>query len=146
MDWYGNIIGWHVSTRHTKDLVLVAFWDAVQATGIQPQIVHSNQGIEYASRDYTEFMDNLIIQISMSAKSIPWENAYQEFFYNNFKTNLGLEFDRFTGVGELVEAIHDTICYYNNKRIHTSFKMPTTQFALLYVNAILDKVVSKKGT
>ena len=147
MDRYTReIIGWHVSTRHTKDLVLTAFWEAVQETGRQPQIVHSDQGVEYTSRDYTTTMDRLGIQISMSKKSSPWENGYQESFYNNFKTDLGLEFDRFTGIGELVEAIHHTICYYNHERIHTSLKMPPAQFALLYAHPVLDKVVSKKGT
>lgn len=63
------------------------------------------------------------IKISMSTKASPWENAYQESFYDNFKTDLGLEFERFATVGEFVEAIHKTIRYYNQHRIHTKLKM-----------------------
>lgn len=137
MDRYTReIVGWHIATRHTKDLVIAAFWDGFKTTGRLPKIVHSDQGVEYTSKDYTTTMDRLGIQISMSKKSSPWENAYQESFYNNFKTDLGLEFDRFTGIGELVEAIHHTICYYNHERIHTSLKMPPTQFR--------QKVLEKK--
>jgi len=58
----------------------------------------------------------------MSAKASPWENAYQESFYDNFKTDLGLEFKRFETIGEFVEAIHQTINYDNNERIHTKLK------------------------
>jgi transposase InsO family protein len=64
----------------------------------------------------------------MSAKASPWENAYQESFYDNFKTDLGLEFERFETIGEFVEAIHKTIKYYNQQRIHTRLKMSPAQF------------------
>lgn len=64
----------------------------------------------------------------MSKKASPWENGYQESFYNNFKTDLGLEFDRFETMGEIIAAIHQTITYYNRKRIHTSLKMTPEQF------------------
>ncbi len=64
----------------------------------------------------------------MSKKAPPWENGYQESFFNNFKTDLGLEFDRFNSLGELVEAIHQTINYYNQRRIHTTLKMPPAKF------------------
>ena len=40
----------------------------------------------------------------MSAKSSPWENAYQESFYSQFKVDLGRT-DRFNELGELIEAI-----------------------------------------
>jgi putative transposase len=122
-----EIVGWNVSTKHTKEFVLEAFWDAVMGSRL-PRIVHTDQGTEYCSKEYTEFMERLNIQISMSKKSSPWENGYQESFYNNFKTDLGLEFERFNTPGELIEGIHQTINYYNNQRIHTTLKMPPTAF------------------
>jgi len=50
------------------------------------------------------------IQVSMSTKASPWENGFQESFYNNFKTDLGLEFDRFETEGHFLEEIHE--CKY----------------------------------
>jgi len=35
-------------------------------------------------------------------------------------------------IGKLVEAIHQTIHYYNNERIHTTLKMPPSAFAKLH--------------
>ena len=59
----------------------------------------------------------------MSKKSSPWENAYQESFYSQFKLDLGRT-DCFETLGELIEAIYLAIHYYNTKRIHTALKMP----------------------
>ena len=127
-----EIVGWSLSTKHTKDLIINAFFDGFKTTGKRPDIIHSDQGVEYCSREYQKLMNYLGITISMSRKSSPWENGYQESFFNNFKTDLGLEFDRFHGIGELVEAIHYQINYYNNERIQLTLKMPPAKFKQLY--------------
>jgi len=127
-----EIVGWSLSTRHTKDLIINAFLDAFKSTGQRPQIIHSDQGVEYCAKDYQKLLGWLGVTISMSRKSSPWENGYQESFFNNFKTDLGLEFDRFNGIGELVEAIHRQINYYNNERIQLSLKMSPAKFKQRY--------------
>lgn len=138
MDSYTReIVGWNISTKHTSELVIGALFDAIKTLGRIPKIVHTDQGSEYNCKDYLVLVSRLGIQISMSKKASPWENAYQESFYDNFKTDLGLEFDRFQGIGELVEAINQTINYYNNQRIHTSLKMTPSEFKqkFLYQNS-----------
>lgn len=125
-----EIVGWHIANRHTKEIVLEALIDAIKTLGKLPRIVHTDQGSEYCSQEHIQFLSSLGIQISMSKKASPWENGYQESFYNNFKTDLGLEFDRFETLGELVEGIHQTITYYNKQRIHTALKMSPEQFKL----------------
>ena len=71
--------------------------------------LHSDQGSEYDSQKYTTLAEGLGIKISMSAKSSPWENAYQESFYSQFKVDLGRT-DRFNELGELIEAISRLFC------------------------------------
>jgi len=121
-----------VCQTNTLKIWINAFFDAFKQTGKRPQIVHSDQGVEYCSKDYQKLMSLLGVKISMSKKSSPWENGYQESFFNNFKTDLGLEFDRFNGIGELVEAIHQQINYYNQERIQTTLKMPPEKFKQQY--------------
>lgn len=124
-----EIVGWEISNKHDKYLVLRALINSFYNTNFQiPKVIHSDQGSEYCSKEYIQILKDLGIQISMSAKSSPWENSYQESFYSNFKTELGLEFDRFDTVGEFIEGIHQTINYYNKHRIHTSLKMSPQQF------------------
>jgi putative transposase len=134
MDLYTReIVGWNISTKHTAELVMNALLDAIKTLGKIPKVVHTDQGSEYQSKDYLAMLSKLGIQISMSKKASPWENAYQESWYDNFKTDLGLEFDRFNTIGELIEAIHQTIAYYNQRRIHTKLKMPPSKYKSLHL-------------
>ena len=128
-----EIVGWSVSTKHTTEFVIEAYLDAVKTVG-KSIIVHTDQGSEYNSKEYTDFMEALGVKISMSAKGSPWENGYQESWYDNFKTDLGLEFERFETIGEFVEAIHKTINYYNKERIHTKLKMSPIKFKLKFLS------------
>lgn len=134
MDLYTReIVGWHISNKHTKHLVMETFLDAVVNQKMQrPKFVHTDQGAEYTSQDYTDLVKDLGVTVSMSTKASPWEKGYQESFYNNFKTDLGLEFDRFADTGQLAEAIHQQIFYYNKQRIHTTLKMSPANFRQRY--------------
>lgn len=133
MDLYTReIVGWFLSDRHTKDLIINAFWDGFKRTGVLPKIVHSDQGSEYNCQEYINFIESLGVAISMSKKASPWENGYQESFFNNFKTELGPEFERFDTPGEFIEAIHHQIIYYNQYRIHRTLKMSPLKFRLLH--------------
>jgi len=128
-----EILGWSISNKHTKYLVLDALLSAFENTQYKlPKFIHTDQGSEYNCKQYTSFVQYLNINVSMSKKASPWENGYQESFYSNFKTDLGVEFDRFETVGELVEAIHQQINYHNNTRIHTTLKMSPSQFKQKY--------------
>jgi putative transposase len=128
-----EIVGWDISKKHDKYMVLRALLHSLYTTGFKlPGIIHSDQGSEYCSKEYIKVLNYLGIRISMSTKASPWENGYQESFYSNFKTDLGLEFERFNTLGEFIEAIHQTIHYYNNERIHTSLKMPPSVYRKLH--------------
>lgn len=141
MDLYTReIVGYHISRRHDKNLVMQAFLDGVTTRGFtKPKYLHTDQGAEYTSGDYSKLAESLGVQISMSKKASPWENGYQESFYNNFKTDLGLEFDRFTDEGHFLEEIHHTLYKYNHKRLHTSLNMPPSQFHANYIHSVSQK-------
>ena len=146
MDLYTReIIGWNISRFHNQELVLGALTDALEKIGETSDYCHSDQGSEYDSLSFTSFLDNLKTQISMSKKGSPWENGFQESFYSEFKMDLGDQ-NRFEQLGELVEAIHQTINYYNTKRIHTSLKMSPKEFKAKFYRKTLDTVSKKRGT
>ena len=122
-----EIVGVSILTTHATQLVMNALLSSVLHRA-PPRIIHSDQGSEYASKDYTALTQKLGIQQSMSAPGCPWENGYQESFYKGFKQDLG-DPNRFNTLGELVAAIYQTINYYNRSRIHTSLGMSPVQFA-----------------
>lgn len=118
-----EIIGWHIGNHHTYALIAEAFKDAVNRTKATPLYFHSDQGSEYVSGSYAALLKIHQVIASFSKKSSPWQNGFQESFYNNFKLELGNP-ERFMDIAHLIEGIHAQIFYYNHKRIHTSILMP----------------------
>ncbi len=136
MDLFTRVlVGWNVLVNHSTELVKGAFEHASQKTKTVPQILHSDQGSEYDSQEYTGLAKSYAVTISMSKKASPWENGFQESFYSGFKLDLG-EPNRFENLGELIEVIYQTIHYYNNSRIHTKLKSSPRQFYVNYQNKI----------
>ena len=125
-----EIVGVSILNTHATQLVMNALSSAVLHRA-PPRIIHSDQGSEYASKDYTTLIQKLGIKQSMSAPGCPWENGYQESFYRGFKLDLG-DPTRFETLGELVAAIYQTINYYNQRRIHSAHGISPRQFAEKY--------------
>ena len=135
-----EIAGWNISNFHDTDLIMGALKHAMRRTGKTPIYLHSDQGSEYDSGRYEKYAKSNGILISMSAKSSPWENGFQESFYSQFKVDLGYV-NRFEAVEELIEEIYRTIYYYNNQRIHTSIKMAPVSFRQIYEERLLRQTV-----
>lgn len=122
-----EIVGWHVANHHTTALIMEAFKDAVRRTEDSPSWFHSDQGSEYVSGAYESLLDLYGTLASQNRKSSPWQNGFQESFYANFKLELG-DIRRFAHVGELIEAVHQQIAYYNTRRIHSAIRMPPATY------------------
>ena len=125
-----KVVGFSVLLRHSNELTINTLLSALGDNPI-PAIFHSDNGSEFDSKDFKQILVNLGIQISRSKKGCPWENGYQESFYDKFKIDLG-DPNRFSSLGELIFNIYQTIYYYNNQRIHTSLKMAPNAFARRY--------------
>lgn len=121
-----EIIAWNLSSKHSAKFIIEALIEAI-ATRKKPQIFHSDQGSEYRSQKLENILKNNKIKFSMSRKSRPWENGFQESFYSKFKLELGHP-KCYETTGELMEAIALQIYYYNHNRIHTALKMPPAVF------------------
>jgi transposase InsO family protein len=126
-----EIVGWHVLSVHTVALIEGVFSDALSRRDSLPICFHSDQGSEYKELKHLENVQQRGIRISMSKKSSPWENGYQESYYSNFKLELG-DSNRFETLGELIVEIHRLINRYNNQRIHTSLGCSPIQFKEIY--------------
>ncbi len=123
-----RIVGISVYATHAVQLPLAALMNAIQ-NHPRPAIFHSDNGSEYNSKIFIEALETVGTVISRSAPGCPWENGYQESFYDKFKVDLG-DPSRFNTLGELVYEIYQTIYRYNNDRIHTALRMSPAEFAL----------------
>jgi transposase InsO family protein len=121
-----EITGLSLSSKHNSELIKNALTDALSKRK-KPKILHSDQGSEYKSDNFTKVLKSNKIKQSMSKKSSPWQNGMQESFYGKFKLELGHP-KCYETLGELAEAVAHQIYYYNNKRIHSAIKGPPVVF------------------
>jgi len=94
-------------------------------------IHHSDRGTQYCSHEYTEKLQSKGMQISMSSKGNPYENAVAERINGILKQEylLGQMYSTRT---ELEKAVKEAINSYNNKRPHISlgYKTPAAVYNL----------------
>lgn len=127
--WSREIVGCHVALRKGATLTIQALYAALHHHG-KPAIFHSDNGTDYDALSFRSILEEIGSLISRSAPGCPWENGYQESWYDKFKVDLG-DPNRFSSLGELVAEIHRTVWQYNHTRIHSALKMPPARFIAL---------------
>ncbi len=136
-----EILGVTVSLNKGTQLTLQALYSALLKNS-RSKIFHSDNGKEYEAKVFVNTLCELGIKISRSAPGCPWENGYQESFYDKFKVDLG-DPNRFDSLGMLVAEIYRTVWDYNNIRIHSALRMPPRMFMVQYEYTLTDiKLVS----
>ena len=82
-------------------------------------ILHSDQGCQFTSKDFTEFCKLNHIQQSMSRAACPYDNAPMERFFNTLKNEFTYH-HRFKSAKELDAGIIEYVFrWYNRERPHT---------------------------
>ena len=122
LDAYSRrVIGWALDRTLEDTLTLAALEMALGQRRIVAGLVHhSDQGVQYASKDYTHRLKEHKIEISMSRKANPWDNAACESFMKTLKYEevYRSEYRDLTEarsrIGEFLEKI------YNEKRLHSA--------------------------
>lgn len=139
--WNREVIGLNVLTNHSILLTTNALLSALH-NHPRPEIFHSDNGSEYRSKMFSDILTKLNIKISRSKPGCPWENGYQESFYDKFKIDFG-DPERFETLGELVFNIYQAIYTYNHTRIHSALKMSPIQFLQKSLNQNIIKTSSQ---
>jgi len=122
LDAYSRrVIGWHLGEGLADSLTLTALRMALRERTVRPGLVHhSDRGVQYASGDYTGLLRENGIDISMSRKRNPWDNAACESFMKTLKyeevyrTEYRNVTDARSRIGEFLEKV------YNEKRLHSA--------------------------
>ena len=122
-----KVVGVHVAVRKGAHLTTQTLANALFHNS-PPDMLHSDNGREYEARAFTDVLERWSVSISRSRPACPWENGYQESFYDKFKVDLGNP-NRFNTLGELVAEIYRTVWAYNHIRIHSALKMPPVAYA-----------------
>ena len=125
-----RVIGWALDGTLESALTLGALRRALAerrpTTGL---VHHSDRGVQYASREYTQLLEQHGIHVSMSRKGNPWDNAACESFIKTLKYEevYRSEYrdlaDARAGIGGFLEKV------YNQKRLHSALGyLPPAEF------------------
>jgi putative transposase len=122
LDAYSRrVIGWALDRTLEDELTLAALQMAIARRIVQPGLVHhSDRGSQYASNDYTDLLKEHGIEISMSRKANPWDNAACESFMKTLKYE-EVHRNEYRDLAETRAAIHEFLeKVYNRKRLHSA--------------------------
>lgn len=126
------IVGWAMSERMTRDLVMDALRMAYFRRKPKPGLLHhSDRGSQYCSHDYQALLTDYGMRVSMSRKGNCWDNAPMESFFNSLK-NERVFHRNYTNRKDARQDIFDYIeVFYNRKRRHSSigYKTPAQRYA-----------------
>ena len=116
-----RVIGWALERTLEDDLTLAALRMSLSQRTIQPGLVHhSDRGAQYASNDYTDLLKAYGIEISMSRKGNPWDNAACESFMKSLKYE-EVHRNEYRDLGETRRSIVRFLeQVYNEKRLHSA--------------------------
>jgi putative transposase len=116
-----KVIGWAPSRSLKVQLAVDALEMVLSARTIEPGLIHhSDRGVQYACAEHVRLLEHKGIQISMSRKGNPYDNATVESFMKTLKTEEVYlnEYDDETDARNNIGAFIETM--YNNKRLHSS--------------------------
>jgi len=125
-----RVIGWELGRTLESELTVKALQMALRARPVEPGLIHhSDRGVQYASIEYTNLLKQRGIQISMSRKGNPYDNAQAESFMKTLKyeevyrSDYRDERDVRTGIGHFLEKV------YNERRLHSALSyVPPAEF------------------
>jgi putative transposase len=130
LDAYSRrVIGWELGRTLEAGLAIRALQMALRERDWNPEelVHHSDRGVQYASGEYTALLEQGEIQISMSRRGNPYDNARAERFMRTLKQEevygteyLNLE-DARSRIGEFLEQV------YNRQRLHSALRYLTPE-------------------
>jgi putative transposase len=122
MDLYSRkIVGWAMSKTMTASLATTALEMAIhRRRPLKGLLHHSDQGVQYASKEYQKMLKKYDMVCSMSRKGNCWDNAPMESFFSTLKAECitgKIYLSRAQAQREIFEYIE---IYYNRKRRHSA--------------------------
>lgn len=122
-----KIMGWGISNSMTKQWCLNVLKSAIEQNG-KPEILNSDQGSQYTSAAWTQYLEKEEIKISMDGKGRATDNVWIERFWKSLKYDY-IFLNPCDNGFELFEGVQNHIEYYHKKTHHTTKQTPNTKYA-----------------
>ena len=129
LDLYSRkVIGWSMSEKNNKQLVLNALDMALERRRPQSEVIHhTDRGSTYGSDDYRNKLIASGLVPSMSRKGDCYDNAVAESFFSTLKNELTFD-QRFISREHARSEIFKFIeIFYNKQRLHQALNYITPE-------------------
>lgn len=135
IDWYSRtIIAYNISTTLKNDFVIDTIKEAFEQYGV-PEIMNSDQGSHFTSKEYIDLLKEKNINISMDGKARALDNILIERFWRTIKYEYLFLRDNET-LKDIEICIYNAIYHYNYYRPHQSldYKYPMQYYNINIYN------------
>lgn len=125
-----KIMGYHLADNTRVESTTKALRMALRQRQFKGRklIHHSDRGFQYCSNEYTQLLSANKVQISMTEKYDPYENAVAERVNGILKDEFEIA-DGFVSEKQAQKEIKNAIRVYNSKRPHISCDYSTPEYA-----------------
>jgi len=123
IDWYSRcIVGWELDDTLATPMVKKALENAFEVA--KPEILNSDQGSQFTSSDYIEFVERNHVKISMDGKSRWADNIMIERWFRTLKYD-EVYLKDYANIKDARRQISDFIHKYNFEKLHSSLGYQT---------------------
>lgn len=121
------IVSWQLSNTLETACCIEALKNGL--TYAEPDIINSDQGCQFTSEEWVNFLSEWNIGISMTGKGRCIDNVYIERFWRSFKQEKFYLYE-YNKVSQLRRAIAEYVEFYNQRRWHQSldYKTPASVY------------------
>lgn len=134
IDWYSKcIVGWYIDDSLGVYMVIQALERALRHA--KPDIINSDQGSQFTSKEYREYLKSEGIKQSMDGKGRWADNIAIERWFRTFKHDEAY-INEYRNIKDTRRSVAAYIDVYNTKRHHSALGMltPVEVYSLSYSN------------
>ena len=117
-----RVVGWSMQPEMRSSLVIDALemaWFRCSPDKSTGRIFHSDRGSQYASREFSQVLEQYGVTASMSRKGNCWDNAPSETLFASLKVER-LHGQRFETIRQAKDETLAWLLWYNQSRMHST--------------------------
>ena len=123
MDWYSRYVLAHeISTTLDTDFCLSALEKALKIS--KPEIFNTDQGCQFTSKEFTSYLQQNDITISMDGRGRAHDNIFIERLWRSVKYE-EVYLKDYQVVPDAISGIDEYFQFYNNVRLHMALEYLT---------------------
>ncbi|MDD3250332.1 MAG: IS3 family transposase [Smithellaceae bacterium] len=123
MDWYSRyVLSWETSITLDTGFCINAMKRALHLS--QPEIMNTDQGVQFTSAAFIGILENNDIRISMDGRGRAFDNIFIERLWRSVKY-AEVYLHQYTSVSDAKRHLDRYFRLYNNERLHQSLDYRT---------------------